>query len=86
MEGKEMAETDKPKRRVSLFAVLMVITCIVCYLAGHLNGYRLRRAEEKLTQQPFPMTYSVHIAPELASDRQRFPKFSTTWCSTFVKV
>ncbi len=46
----------------------MVITCIVCYLAGHLNGYRLRRAEEKLTQQSFPKTYLVHIAPELASD------------------
>lgn len=63
-----MAEMDKPKRRVSLFAVLMVITCIVCYLAGHLNGYRLRRAEEKLTRQSFVRTYSVPVAPELATD------------------
>ena len=68
-KGITMAITGQPRRRTTLFGVLTVVTCVASYLAGHLNGYRLHRAEWNIQHQLTARVYAVPVAPALKSDQ-----------------
>lgn len=58
-----------PKGRFSLKTLLVAITCLCCYTAGHLNGYRLRKAQpETDSSQTYPVVYPVSLSAEIRND------------------